>query len=169
MDLTALKVRVYRLLPRWLQRRAVRFSTPNFTVGAIGLITVDGSQVLLVRQTYRSGWVPPGGLLGRGEQPIEALVREVREELGLELSFGPWHRVAFDARRQGVGFVSVAVVPEGTVVFPRSPEIREVGWFRVDDLPPMPNDFYEGMPPEDLDALRLAGAEATGPRSGGGS
>lgn len=157
MDLTGLKVRVYRRLPRWLQRRAVRLATPNFTVGAIGLITMDGAQVLLVQPSYRHGWVPPGGFLARGENPTEAVEREVREEVGLSLSFAPWHRVHFDVRRQGVAFVSVAVVPPGTVVVPRSPEIRKVEWFPLDALPPMPNDFYEGMPQQDLEALREAG------------
>ncbi len=157
VDLTSLQVTVYRRLPRRLQRRAVRLATPNFTVGAIGLITVDGSQVLLVRPSYRDGWVPPGGFLARREHPVEALEREVEEELGLRLTFAPWHRVAFDARRQGVGFVSVAVVPEGTVATPHGPEILEAGWFPVDALPPMSNDFFEGMPPEDLEALRQAG------------
>jgi ADP-ribose pyrophosphatase YjhB (NUDIX family) len=169
VDLTALKVKVYRRLPRWLQRRAVRLATPNFTVGAIGLITVDGSQVLLVQPSYRNGWVPPGGFLARGEGPIEAVEREVREEIGLELTFAPWHRVHFDVRRQGVAFVSVAVVPDGTVVVPRSPEIRKVDWFPLDNLPPMPNDFYEGMPPEDLEALRQAGLSQSRPQPGAGS
>ena len=166
MDLTSLKVTVYRRLPRRLQRRAVRLATPNFTLGAIGLITVDGNQVLLVRPSYRDGWVPPGGFLARREHPVEALEREVEEELGLRLTFAPWHRVAFDARRQGVAFVSVAVVPAGTVVVPRSPEILEVGWFPLDDLPPMPNDFYEGMPPEDLEALRQAALRRSGAGTG---
>lgn len=169
VDLSALKVRVYRRLPASLQRFAVRLVTPNFTVGVVGLITIDGSQVLLVQPSYRDGWLPPGGFLNRGEQPVPALEREVREELGLELSFAPWHRVAFDARRQGVAFVSVAVVPEGTVATPRSPEIREVAWFGVDALPPMPNDFYEGMPPEDLEAVRQAALRSSIARPDAGS
>lgn len=158
MDLIALKVRVYRRLPPWLQRLAVRLITPNFTVGAIGLITVDGSQVLLVRPAYRNGWVPPGGFIGRNEEPLPALQRELQEELGLSLEFAPWHRVAFDSRRQGVAFICVATVPSELPITSRSAEILDVGWFPVDDLPPMPSDFFEGMPEEDLDALRKAAA-----------
>jgi ADP-ribose pyrophosphatase YjhB (NUDIX family) len=160
VDLTALKVRAYRLLPPRLQRLAVRLATPNFTVGAIGLVTVDGSQVLLVRPSYRSGWVPPGGFLDRGEDPVSALERELAEELGLHLTFAPWHRVAFDAGRQSVAFVCVAVMPAVVAVPPRSPEIVEATWFPVDDLPPMPQDFFEGMPPADLAAVRAAGQAA---------
>lgn len=157
MDLTALRVRVYRRLPRPLQQVAVRVITPNFSVGVVGLITVDGSQVLLVRQSYRRGWVPPGGFIDRGEGPLEAMSREMKEELGLELAFEPWHRVAFDAKRQGVAFISVARVAEQRDITPTSAEILEARWFPVDDLPPMPNDFYEGMPAVDLEALRRLG------------
>lgn len=157
MDFTGLKVAVYRRLPPRLKQLAVRFATPNYTVGVIGLVTVDGSQLLLVRPSYRGGWVPPGGFLGRREQPVAALERELQEELGLDVAFEPWHRVAFDAGRQGIAFVCVGRLTAPLVLTPRSAEILEAGWFPVDDLPPMPNDFYEGMPPEDLEAVRRAG------------
>jgi ADP-ribose pyrophosphatase YjhB (NUDIX family) len=160
VDLTAFKVRAYRLLSPRLQRRAVRLATPNITVGAIGLVTVDGSQVLLVRPSYRGGWVPPGGFLDKGEDPVAALERELAEELGLHLTFGPWHRVAFDAGRQSIAFVSVAVMSAAVAIRPRSPEILEAQWFPVDDLPPMPQDFFEGIPAQDLAAVRAAGQPA---------
>ena len=155
--LTAVQVRVYRALPPSLRRLAVRMATPSFTVGVLGLITVDGSQVLLVRPSYRSGWVPPGGFVNRHEEPLAAMSRELQEELGLELMFAPWHRVAYDAHRQSIAFVGVATLPEERDITPTSAEILECRWFPLDGLPPMPNDFYEGMPAEDLAAIRRAG------------
>lgn len=157
MVLEALKVAVYRRLPRPLKIRAVRFATPNFTVGALALITDDGGRLLLVRPTYRQGWLPPGGFLQRRETPVEALVREVEEELGLTMTFAEPHRVFFDVRRQGVTFVSVGVLPAGATPTLRSPELADVAWFRLDDLPQLPSDFHEGLPPEDLEAVRRAG------------
>lgn len=156
-----MKVRIYRALPSRLAQRAVRLATPNFTIGAIGLVTVDGTHILLVKPSYRTGWVPPGGFLDRGESPIDALERELAEELGLHLSFLPWHRVAFDGRRQSIAFVSVAVLPEAVNIRPRSPEILDAQWFPIDDLPPMPLDFFEGIPAEDLLAVRAAVRPAT--------
>jgi ADP-ribose pyrophosphatase YjhB (NUDIX family) len=156
--LESLQIAVYRRLPPALQVTASRLATPNFTVGAIALITTDGSDLLLVRPTYRRGWLPPGGFLSKGEEPIETLRREIEEELGVRMDFEPAHRVAFDVHRQGITFVFAGRAPEGVRFAVRSQELRAVQWFPLDDLPPLPNDFFEGLPDEDLQAVRSLGA-----------
>jgi 8-oxo-dGTP diphosphatase len=160
MALDALKLGVYRVLPPRLRVLAARYSTPNFTVGCIGLITRDGTQLLLVRPSYRDGWMPPGGHLERGENPVEALTREIVEELGVAMTFEPPHRVAFDVGRLGVTFVSLGVAPDAAEFVVSSDELIEVGWFALDDLPQLSNDFTEGLPDEDLAAVR--GVATTG-------
>ena len=65
------------------------------TRGAKCLILAEG-KVLLIQNTYhRYGfWNLPGGRVGRQETPEGAVVREVREEVGLSLSsvmkLGEW-------------------------------------------------------------------------------
>lgn len=158
--LEALKVAVYKRLPRPLQLQAVRWGTPNFTVGAIGLITDGQGRLLLVRPTYRRGWLPTGGFLGRGETATEALRREVEEELGLQMGFEEPHRVYLDVRRQGVTFISVGVLPAGQEPRLRGPELSDLRWFGLDEIPSLPNDYHEGLPEEDLEAIRRAGRPA---------
>ena len=65
----------------------MRFTHTRFTVTAGAVIYNDQKQVLLLKHRFRagSGWGLPGGFLERGEQPIEALRRELREEIGLAL------------------------------------------------------------------------------------
>src|SRR5215210_2741812 len=45
-------------------------------------LTPEG-RVVLVRLTYAPGWRLPGGGSKRGEAPVEAMLRELREEIGL--------------------------------------------------------------------------------------
>ena len=166
MGAQAWRVAVYKRLPRPLQRLAVRVATPNFTVGAVGLLTDDGSRLLMVRPTYRKGWLPPGGFLGKRETPVQALHREISEELGLLVDFAEPHRVFFDVKRQAVTFISVGVLPPGTEPRSRSAELSEVRWFALDALPPLPHDFHEGLPEEDLAAVRGV-ARGVRPSEGG--
>jgi 8-oxo-dGTP pyrophosphatase MutT (NUDIX family) len=49
----------------------------------------DAIEVVLVRPAGRGTWVLPKGHLEPGEGPVEAAVREVREETGLEVVPGP--------------------------------------------------------------------------------
>jgi 8-oxo-dGTP diphosphatase len=59
-------------------------------VGIPGLAAVGGvtEGVLLVenrRRDGRSDWTPPGGVIDPGEDVVDGLTREVREETGLEV------------------------------------------------------------------------------------
>lgn len=154
MDVEALKIAAYRRLPAWWQLRAVRLGTPNFSVGAMVFLTDDGGRVLLVRPTYRAGWLPPGGFLGRGEDALTALHREMQEELALDVVAEPPHRVYLDVQRQGVTFVCAARLPAGAHPRISGPELHEWRWFGLDEIPPTPTEFHEGIRPEDLDAVR---------------
>lgn len=51
------------------------------TLGVRAIILRD-EQVLLVRHTYLKGWYLPGGGVNHAESPQQAIIREVREEVG---------------------------------------------------------------------------------------
>jgi 8-oxo-dGTP pyrophosphatase MutT (NUDIX family) len=54
--------------------------------GVSVIVTNLSGDVLLLKHSYGPDvWSLPGGGLGKGEDPLEAARREVREELGLEL------------------------------------------------------------------------------------
>lgn len=56
----------------------------GMTLGVRGLAQDEPGRVLLVRHTYRSGWYLPGGGVESGQSALEAAVREMAEEGGVE-------------------------------------------------------------------------------------
>jgi 8-oxo-dGTP pyrophosphatase MutT (NUDIX family) len=133
-----LALAVFRRLPVWARRRVVRTIAPSFTVGAICLIERADGAVLLVRQSYRTRWGVPGGLLQRGERSDDAARREVLEEIGLEIELVGEPAVVVDPTPRRVDLVFRARPLGGDdaeAPQPRSPEIVEARWFRPDALP----------------------------------
>ncbi len=76
-------------------------------VGVGGFIHRDG-KVLLIRRRFEpnSGkWAPPGGRLEVGEDPQEGAMREVKEELGLDVEVERLLQVANEVVRDEEGRV----------------------------------------------------------------
>jgi 8-oxo-dGTP diphosphatase len=56
---------------------------PRKRMGAAALLTDDRGRVLLVEPTYKPYFEIPGGAVEADESPYAAVVRELKEELGL--------------------------------------------------------------------------------------
>jgi 8-oxo-dGTP diphosphatase len=134
VNVHATAIRVFSALPPSLRHVLLRLGTPSFTVGATAIVRNPEGAVLLVRHAYRPRWGLPGGLLKRGEHPIDAVRRETLEEVGLELEVTgePVTVLAPGDRRVDLVFPAA---PAAGWVRPMSPEIVECRWFTA--LPPL--------------------------------
>lgn len=113
-----------------------RLLVPHFRVGVVGVIQNDAGEYLLLRHTYRNEfpWGLPTGFLEPGEQPINALRRELREEAGMEIRPGRVWQVYADYR----GIISIVFRGRACPgVFVPSAEISELAFCQAADLPPL--------------------------------
>jgi ADP-ribose pyrophosphatase YjhB (NUDIX family) len=122
------------LIPSSVRLRIIRSTQKRFTVSVAAIITNGNRKVLLLEHIFRpqkSGWGIPGGFLEHGEQPGEAIRRELREETGIELTGVTMLRVRTINRHVEIMFrAETSDEPEV-----RSREIRSVGWFAVGEMP----------------------------------
>jgi 8-oxo-dGTP pyrophosphatase MutT (NUDIX family) len=111
-----------------------RFASPDASLVIVQGVILSEAGVLLAVRVEPRGWELPGGNLEVGEDDESALVREVREETGIEVSAGP---LVGEYRRSGFLPHTARVYrcqPQGGVIVPSS-ETPRVRWWDPQALP----------------------------------
>lgn len=110
-------------------------------------IDADGKRLYLILRAYRN-WDFPKGAADRGETPLQAAIREFREETGLAKFEMPWGEVSKDTTIYANGKVAtyfLAQVKQQVLTLPISkelgrPEHDEYRWVSAEEaatlLPP---------------------------------
>ena len=103
--------------------------------GVAGAVFDDQGRLLLVRQRYAPGWRLPGGGVARGEAPAKAVLRELREEVGL--TGGEAQFFGLYSRKAGwaTNVIALYTVRGGTIAFRPNFEIREILFTQMDAPP----------------------------------
>ena len=126
---------LWRRAPKWVRRGGVLLGESRFTVTAAAIVTDAQGRVLLLQHRFRpgSGWGVPGGFILPREQPEDAIRRELREEIGLEIAaLRLVHIRTLQKYRQVEIFFHCHPIGE---VSPNDFEIRRAEWFAPDALP----------------------------------
>ncbi len=139
---------------RWFQELAGRASGLPIREAVRGVVVMPDRRTLLIRYVddYETWWIPPGGGVEPGETDVQALSRELDEELGLtEFELGPllFERAHQHLVEQGFGG------QRNRYYLVRAPwfEIEQLGegsearWFTVDEVRALPD------PPRDVEEL----------------
>jgi ADP-ribose pyrophosphatase YjhB (NUDIX family) len=105
--------------------------------GVHALARTRAGEVLLVRHTYDSGWRLPGGGIKRGEAPRAAILRELREEIGMHTHGSVREALVLEHRPQHRrGLATLFVVDDVEFAPTPSLEIDAVACFPPNALPP---------------------------------
>src|SRR5918999_3721380 len=127
-------------------------SSPRHSVSVAAAIADESGQLLAVRRRDNGHWEPPGGILELHETIQAGLVREVREETGLEVEPQALSGVYKNMRRGIVALVFRCRIIGGE---PRpTREAERVSWLSPDEISSLMAEAY---------ATRLLDALQPGP------
>jgi 8-oxo-dGTP diphosphatase len=113
---------------------------PEATVSAL-IVTPDLSKYLITRRKsglFQGMWCLPGGHIDRGETMREAVIREVKEETGLD--FDPHLFSCFDEIIPEYDIHTITIVFDGVVkgtIKPQADEVAEIGWYSLGEIQEM--------------------------------
>jgi ADP-ribose pyrophosphatase YjhB (NUDIX family) len=118
-----------------------------------GALCVDAGRVLLARRAvapFQGFWDIPGGFLDEGEDPLDGLRRELREETGLEVEpdrfLGIWmDRYGGDSTAEATLNLYWTARVVGGEAAPAD-DVSELRWFDPDELPAADELAFENVP-----------------------
>jgi len=113
-------------------------------------IIMNGDKVLIARrgpdQSHAGSWEFPGGKINPDEKPVEALVRELREELAVTVSIqyalSPVSHVYESLSVELIPYV--CIIEEGAITPVDHDEIRWIDRTKVMEVPLLPPDRVIG-------------------------
>lgn len=114
-----------------------KYQFTKFNAAAFGIVLNEHNEVLLCHRRDKDLWNLPGGALESGEAPWETVVRELKEETGLEVSIdkfvGVYSTLATSTGDNQLTFTYLCKIIGGALK--KTDESNEVRYFSHDELP----------------------------------
>jgi ADP-ribose pyrophosphatase YjhB (NUDIX family) len=128
----------------------VVYATSKPTASAL---CIDNGRVLLARRSaapFQGFWDVPGGFLEEGEDPLDGVCRELKEETGLEIEperfLGIWmDRYGGDSTAEATLNLYWTARVVGGEAAPAD-DVSELRWFARDELPGADELAFENVP-----------------------
>lgn len=133
----------------WIQSGVEIFRTEKPAIPPIHLVSYflvfspEQSQVLLVDHKKAELWLPPGGHVELNEDPKDTVLREAKEELGIEAKFlfeKPLFLTVTKTAGQVTQHTDVSLWyaikwnPDDQLIYDKE-EFHQIQWFEIDEIP----------------------------------
>jgi 8-oxo-dGTP diphosphatase len=106
----------------------------TFTLGAFAIITDAENRILWCLRSDYNIWNLPGGSVENGEAPWDCVIREVKEETGLEIVVEKLIGIYSKPQEHDLVFSYKCRVVAGDLQI--NEEAKEIEYFNLDRLPP---------------------------------
>jgi 8-oxo-dGTP diphosphatase len=142
-----------------MDRQEYLKSLPRKNAGSSVLIFNSKNELLLVKPSYKEGWLLPGGAINEKESPTEACFREVYEELRLKLKDIKFISVDYIRYEDEEGFRFVfyaGVLSEEEILQIKLPEteLTDFKFVRIEELHKYLNIKLKNRIPKSVEAVR---------------
>ncbi len=111
----------------------------NIKTSGVRIMIIHKNQLVLVRHWYNSLWVMPGGGIKKHETPERAAVREIKEELGIDIKQLDYKLGTYSNTKEGKNDTVHCFVVEldSKPVFKKrfNIEVSDIIWASIDTLP----------------------------------
>lgn len=136
-------------------------SLPKKRVASAALFLNAQNEILIVKPNYQEDWILPGGVVEDGESPRQACIREVKEELGLDVAVGKLlcvdYKVQQGMRTEGIQFVFFGgILHTETIgrIQVQTKELSKVQFARLEDAIELLNPWWARRLPFALRAFQ---------------
>ncbi len=129
-------LKIWRVLPLWVHIFGARVIRPRFQVAVAAIVFDEHGHILLFKHTYRKlEWGIPAGSLEHSESPEDAVIREFREETGMQIQVERLLTAISAKENDHVSLIYLCRIVGGE--FKPTFEIAEIRYFNLNDLPAM--------------------------------
>ena len=105
----------------------------KFTIGAFAIIFDEKNRVLLCHRRDYDLWNLPGGGVESGETPWQAVIRETKEETGLDVEIVKLKGIYVKPEKNDIVFSFICKQVGGKITL--NEEADQIKYFALDDLP----------------------------------
>jgi mutator protein MutT len=104
-----------------------------FAIGTFGIILDEKDRVLLCHRRDYDFWNLPGGRLEKGENPWDAVIREIREETGLEAKIVRLSGIYSRPEKNEIVFSFICKRIGGEMIL--TDEADKIEYFELENIP----------------------------------